>query len=80
VLCSATLAGVDDAPARITTPTLLVLGEADAPIQARNESLLKRLDGPRRLETIPSDLFEDPGAIARASDVMAEWFGRHLAR
>jgi predicted phosphoribosyltransferase/dienelactone hydrolase len=79
VLCSATLAGVDDASARVITPTLLILGEADAPIQARNESLLEGLGGPRRLETIPSDLFEDPGAIIRASDVMAEWFRRHFA-
>jgi len=79
VLCSATLAGVDDAPAGVTTPTLLVLGEGGAPIHARNERLLETLDGPRRLETISSDLFEDPDAIIRASNLMAEWFGRYLA-
>lgn len=78
-LCSATLAGADDDLPQITTPTLLVLGEADAPIHAQNEILLKRLGGPSRLETLPSDLFEDPGAIVRASDLMAEWFARHLA-
>lgn len=78
-LCSATLAGADDDLPKVTTPTLLVLGEADAPIHAKNEILLKRLGGPCRLETIPSDLFEDPAAIVRASDLMAEWFRRHLA-
>jgi len=66
-------------PPRVTTPTLLLLGEADAPIRSRNEILLEGLGGPRRLETIPSDLFEDPGALVSASDLMAEWFGRHLA-
>jgi putative phosphoribosyl transferase len=78
-LCSATLAGAEDDLPRITTPTLLVLGEADAPIQAQNEILLGRLAGPGRLETIPSDLFEDPDATVRASGLMAEWFRRHLA-
>ena len=78
-LCSATLAGAEGVPPRVTTPTLIVLGEADAPIRSRNEILLKGLGGPRRLETIPSDLFEDPGALVSASDLMAEWFGRHLA-
>ncbi len=78
-LCSATLAGAEDDLPKVTTPTLLVLGEADSEIQAQNEVLLKRLGGPSRLETTPSDLFEDPGAIMRASDLMAEWFRRHLA-
>jgi len=78
VLWSATLAGVEDTLPLVTTPTLLVLAEADAPIRARNEILLEKLGGPRRLETIPSDLFEDPGAIVQASSLMADWFKRHL--
>ena len=78
-LCSATLADADEDLPQVTTPTLLVLGEADAPIQAQNEILLKTLGGPCRLETVPSDLFEDVGAIQRASELMAEWFTRHLA-
>jgi hypothetical protein len=41
--------------------------------------LLQRLAGPRRLETIPSDLFEDPGAMASASGLAADWFRRQLA-
>jgi hypothetical protein len=72
------LAGVEDTLPLVTTPTLLVLAEADAPIRARNEILLEKLGGPRRLETIPSDLFEDPGAIVRASSLMADRFKRHL--
>jgi len=32
----------------------------------------------RRLVTIPSDLFEDHGAIVRASSLMADWSRRHL--
>ncbi len=79
VLWSATVAGVEDTLPLVTTPTLLVLAEADAPIHARNEILLEKLGGPRRLVTIPSDLFEDPGAIVGASTLMADWFKRHLA-
>jgi putative phosphoribosyl transferase len=78
-LCSATLAGAEDDPPTVTTPTLLVLGEADAPIQAQNEMLLGRLAGPRRLETVASDLFEDPGALVCASGLMAGWFRRQFA-
>jgi dienelactone hydrolase len=78
VLWSSTLVGVEDAIPDVMTPTLLVLGEGDAPILARNEQLLARLSGPRRLEAIPSDLFEDDDAIVRASRLMAEWFKRYL--
>lgn len=78
VLWSSTLVGVDEAMPSVMTPTLLVLGEGDAPIHARNEQLLARLSGPCRLETIPSDLFEDDDAIVRASRLMAEWFKTYL--
>jgi hypothetical protein len=77
-LCSATLAGAEDNVPKVTTPTILILGEADAPIQAQNEILLQRLAGPRRLETIPSDLFEDPGALVTATGLVADWFRRQL--
>jgi dienelactone hydrolase len=79
VPCSATLAGPDAALPRVTTPTVLVVGQAEASIQTRNEILLESLGAPRRLEPLPSDLFEDPRAIARASDLMAECFGGHVA-
>jgi predicted phosphoribosyltransferase/pimeloyl-ACP methyl ester carboxylesterase len=88
VLRSANVAGeteagtadVLDAAARVTAPTLLVVGERDAPVLDQNEALVRALAGPRRLEVVPrgDHLFEDREALARAIELTTAWFSRHL--
>ncbi|HBH01695.1 MAG: hypothetical protein A2W08_02040 [Candidatus Rokubacteria bacterium RBG_16_73_20] len=73
-------AGAEDAVPRVTAPTLLVIGELDAPGRQACEPLLSRFGGVRRLEIVAAGdhLFEDPAALARAAAVMAAWLQRHL--
>ena len=73
-------AGAEDAVPRVTAPTLLVVGEHDAPIREACEPLCARFGGPWRLEVVAGGdhLFEDPAALARAAGVMAAWFQRHV--
>ena len=80
VLRSPNLAGAEDAVARVTVPTLLVVGERDAPIREAVEPLLGRFGGPRKLEVVPGGdhLFEDPAALARATAMIVAWFKDHL--
>jgi alpha-beta hydrolase superfamily lysophospholipase len=71
----------DDVAARVTVPTLLVVGERDTRVLAENDRLLTRLGGPRCLAVIPGGdhLLEDPEPLALASACMAAWFARQLA-
>jgi putative phosphoribosyl transferase len=79
-LRSANPAGAESAAARVRVPTLLVVGELDVPTHAANAELLPQLGGPRRLEVVPGGdhLFEDPGALARATALMVGWMKDHL--
>jgi putative phosphoribosyl transferase len=86
VLRSANVAG-DAGPAaaleiaaRVKAPTLLVVGERDAPILDQNQALVRALGGPRRLDVVPhgDHLFENPGALARAAALTTAWFSKHL--
>lgn len=80
VLRSPNPAGAEDAVARVTAPTLLVVGERDAPIRETVEPLLERFGGPRKLEVVPGGdhLFDDPAALARATAMTVAWFKDHL--
>jgi putative phosphoribosyl transferase len=80
VLRSANPQGAEAAATDVTAPTLLVVGEEDAPIRAMNEALVERLGGPRRLEIVPGGdhLFGDPAALARAVTMMTGWLQEHL--
>lgn len=80
-LRSGNFEGAEAAGPRVTAPTLLVVGEHDAPIRAANEALLARLGGPRRLEIVPGGdhLFQEPEALRRATALMTGWLVRHLA-
>jgi len=75
-------AGAEDALPRVSAPTLLVVGEHDAPSREACEPLGARFGGPWRLEVVAGGdhLFEDPAALARAAALMAAWFERHLTR
>jgi putative phosphoribosyl transferase len=66
---------------RVLAPTLLIVGERDAPVIEMNEAALARLDGVKRLEIVPNatHLFEEPGALEEVARLARDWFERYLA-
>lgn len=61
-------------------PTLLVVGEQDTDVLRLNEQALALLDCDKRLAIVPdaTHLFEEPGTLAEAARLAAEWFAKHL--
>jgi putative phosphoribosyl transferase len=82
VLRSAAVEGAEDAAARVTVPTLLVVGEHDRPVRLANQRLLGRLGGVHRLEVVAGGdhLFENAEARRRATALTVAWFEEHLPR
>jgi pimeloyl-ACP methyl ester carboxylesterase len=70
-----------DALARVTAPTLLIVGERDPQVLRLNREAQALLAGESRLEIVPgaTHLFEEPGALERVAALAREWFLRHLA-
>jgi dienelactone hydrolase len=66
--------------ARVTAPTLLVVGGADHAVIGLNREAARALGCEHRLEIVPgaTHLFEEPGALDRVVDLAADWFGRHF--
>lgn len=64
----------------VHAPTLLVVGGLDTDVLALNEQALAELPGEKRLAVVPgaTHLFEEPGTLAEAGRLAAEWFARHL--
>lgn len=62
--------------ARVTCPTLLIVGGVDVPVLGMNEEAMKQLRCEKRMDIIPgaSHLFEDPGALERVSELARDWF------
>jgi predicted phosphoribosyltransferase/dienelactone hydrolase len=79
-LRSPNLTGAEASVAGVRAPTLLVVGEHDAPIRAALDPLLGRFGGPRVLEIVAGGdhLFADPAARARATAATVAWFTDHL--
>jgi cephalosporin-C deacetylase-like acetyl esterase len=79
-LRSPNLSGAEAAVPAVRVPTLLVVGEHDAPTRAAIGPLLGRFGGPCALETIPGGdrLFQDPAALARATAATGAWFRDHF--
>lgn len=67
--------------ARVTVPTLLIVGALDHPVLEWNEEAQAALGGPSELAVVPgaTHLFEEPGTLEEAARVAAAWFVRHLA-
>jgi putative phosphoribosyl transferase len=67
--------------ARVTCPTLLIVGGADAPVIGMNEEALKQLRCEKRMDIVPgvSHLFEEPGTLERVSELASDWFADKLA-
>ena len=69
-----------DALPRVAAPTLLIVGERDAPVIGMNREAMKQMRAETRLEIVPgaTHLFEEPGALEEVARLAAGWFARHL--
>jgi putative phosphoribosyl transferase len=64
----------------VRAPTLFVVGGDDTEVLALNHRALEELDCEKQLAIVPhaTHLFEEPGTLAEAARLAAEWFARHL--
>jgi dienelactone hydrolase len=67
--------------ARVTAPTLLIVGALDEPVIQMNRDAMQQM---RRsdvtLEIVPgaTHLFEEPGTLEQVATLAGDWFVRHL--
>ena len=66
--------------AKVTTPTLLIVGGLDTPVIQMNRDAMKQMHGEVALEIVPgaTHLFEEPGTLERVAALAGTWFGRYL--
>lgn len=66
--------------ARVTAPTLLIVGGADDAVLELNRQALAALRCRRQLAIVPgaTHLFEEPGALEQVADLAGEWFAGAL--
>jgi pimeloyl-ACP methyl ester carboxylesterase len=66
--------------ARVTAPTLLIVGGNDPVVIELNERAQALLAGESRLVIVPGagHLFEEPGALEQVAGLTRDWFLRHL--
>lgn len=66
--------------AKVTQPTLLIVGGNDPVVIGLNSEARGRLHGSSELAIIPgaTHLFEEPGAMEQVSRLTADWFERYL--
>ncbi len=69
-----------DALPRVTAPTLLIVGGADAEVLELNRAALERLRCEKELRIVPraSHLFPEPGALEDVARLAAAWFRRYV--
>lgn len=66
--------------ARVTAPTLLIVGGDDWPVIGMNQEALAQLTCPNQLIIVPgaTHLFEEPGALEQVAAHAQKWFMRYL--
>jgi putative phosphoribosyl transferase len=66
--------------ARVTAPTLLIVGALDTPVIGLNRSAMAQMQAAVRLEIVPgaTHLFEEPGALEWVTRRAADFFVEHL--
>ncbi|UUL77313.1 phosphoribosyltransferase family protein [Pseudarthrobacter sp. Fe7] len=66
--------------AAVKAPTLLIVGGADTQVLALNRQAMAGMQAPTRLEVVPgaTHLFEEPGTLAMAATLAADWFRHYL--
>jgi putative phosphoribosyl transferase len=67
--------------ARVTAPTLLIVGGEDTDVLELNRQAAAQLRCPHRLEVVvgASHLFEEAGALGKVAILASQWFVQHLA-
>lgn len=67
--------------AKVTAPTLLLVGGRDPAVLNLNRAAYEKLHCPKRLEVVPgaTHLFEEPGTLETVARLATEWFVKHLA-
>ena len=67
--------------ARVTAPTLLIVGGADWTVLELNRAALAELRCEKHLAIVPgaTHLFEEPGTLEAVVDLASSWFASHLA-
>ena len=68
--------------ARVTAPTLLIVGGLDSVVLDLNRTALAALRCERKLVIVPgaTHLFEEPGALPQVAALARAWFVEHLLR
>jgi len=66
--------------ARVTAPTLLIVGERDEPVLELHRQAYARMRCTRELIVVPraTHLFEEPGAMEQVSALASGWLLQHL--
>jgi len=66
--------------ARVTAPTLLIVGGEDIPVIPLNEAAYAQLNCPKKLIIVPgaTHLFEEPGALDKVAQLAKDWFINYL--
>ncbi len=71
-----------DTLARVTAPTLLIVGGLDSEVIDFNNKAMSKMRCETRLEIIPgaTHLFEEAGKLEEVSQLAADWFTRYLCK
>jgi putative phosphoribosyl transferase len=71
-----------DLLARVTAPTLLIVGGADEIVLELNREAFELLTCPRQLDVVPgaTHLFAEPGALEEVARLAKEWFLHYLTQ
>lgn len=66
--------------ARVTSPTLLIVGGLDTPVIEMNRDAMRQMHEEVTLEIVPgaTHLFEEPGTLERVAELAGNWFSRCL--
>ena len=66
---------------KVTAPTLLIVGGADATVLELNRAALAELRCEKHLAVVPgaTHLFEEPGTLETVVNLAGNWFASHLA-
>ncbi len=68
--------------ARVTAPTLLIVGGLDHDVLGLNHDAKALMTAPSELAVVPgaSHLFEEPGTLDQVISLAARWFASHLKK
>jgi pimeloyl-ACP methyl ester carboxylesterase len=66
--------------ARVSAPTLFIVGGYDEPVIELNREAMRQMHAHVELEIVPgaTHLFEEPGTLDQVADLAASWFARYL--